>query len=87
MSFLVLLFGGNLSKYTTVSTKIPKEVKEKMKELRIEPSKLLRKVIEEDIRRREAEKLKEDIEKLRRVLDKVSMEEIVESLREDRMRR
>jgi post-segregation antitoxin (ccd killing protein) len=76
-----------LSKYTTVSTKIPQEIKEKMKELKIKPSKLLRKAIEDEIRRREAEKLKEEIEKLKPVLDKVSMEEVVKGLREDRMRR
>ena len=76
-----------MSKYTTVSTKIPKEVKEKMKELKIKPSKLLRKAIEEEIKRREAEKIKEEIANLKPVLDKVSMEEIVESIREDRTRR
>ncbi|MDH7477483.1 MAG: type II toxin-antitoxin system CcdA family antitoxin [Candidatus Bathyarchaeota archaeon] len=76
-----------MSKYTTVSTKIPQEIKEKMKELKIKPSKLLRKAIEDEIRRREAEKLKEEIEKLKPVLDKVSMEEVVKGLREDRMRR
>jgi post-segregation antitoxin (ccd killing protein) len=76
-----------LSKYTTVSTKIPQEVKEKMKELKIKPSKILRKAIEDEIRRKEAEKLKEDIERLKPVLDKVSMEEVVKGIREDRMRR
>lgn len=76
-----------MSKYTTVSIKIPQEVKEKMKELKIKPSKLLRKAIEDEIRRREAEKLKEEIEKLKPVLDKVSMEEVVKNIREDRMRR
>lgn len=58
-----------------------------MKELKIKPSKLLRKAIEDEIRRREAEKLKEEIEKLKPVLDKVSMEEVVKNIREDRMRR
>jgi post-segregation antitoxin (ccd killing protein) len=76
-----------LSKYTTVSTKIPQEVKEKMKELKIKPSKILRKAIEDEIRKREAEKLKEDIERLKPVLDKVSMEEVVKGIREDKTRR
>jgi len=57
-----------------------------MKELKIKPSKLLRKAIEDEIRRREAEKLEEDIEGLKPVLDKVSMEEVVKGIREDRMR-
>jgi len=58
-----------------------------MKELKIKPSKILRKAIEDEIRRKEAEKLKEDIERLKPVLDKVSMEEVVKGIREDRMRR
>ncbi|MBX5321634.1 MAG: type II toxin-antitoxin system CcdA family antitoxin [Candidatus Bathyarchaeota archaeon] len=76
-----------MSKYTTVSTKIPQELKEKMKELRIKPSRLLRKAIEDEIRRREAEKVKEEIERLRPVLDKVNIEEVVKGIREDRTRR
>lgn len=76
-----------MSKYTTVSTKIPQELKEKMKQLEIKPSKLLRKAIEDEIRKREAKKLKEDIEKLKPVLNKVSVEEIVKSIREDRAHR
>jgi post-segregation antitoxin (ccd killing protein) len=84
---LVLPIGEKLGKYTTVSTKIPQELKEKMKELKIKPSKLLRKAIEDEIRKREAEKLKEELEKLKPVLDKVSMEEIVESIRRYRMRK
>lgn len=81
---LVLPIGENLSKYTTVSTKIPQELREKMKQLEIKPSRLLRKAIEDEIRRREAEKLKQDVEKLKPVLSKVSVEEIVKSVREDR---
>jgi post-segregation antitoxin (ccd killing protein) len=76
-----------LSKYTTVSTKISQELKEKMKELKIKPSRLLRKAIEDEIRRKEAEKLKEEIERVKPVLDKVNMEDVVKSVREDRMRR
>lgn len=76
-----------MSKYTTVSTKIPKELKEKMRELKIKPSKVLRKAIEDEVRRREAERLKEEIERLKPLLDKVSVEEVVKGIREDRARR
>jgi hypothetical protein len=58
-----------------------------MKQLEIKPSKLLRKAIEDEIRRREVKKLKEAIEKLKPVLNKVSVEEIVKGIREDRERR
>ncbi|MEM3566410.1 MAG: type II toxin-antitoxin system CcdA family antitoxin [Candidatus Bathyarchaeia archaeon] len=76
-----------MSRYTTVSTKIPLELKEKMKELKIKPSRLLRKAIEDEVRRKEAERLKEEIRRLKPVLDKVSVEEVVKGLREDRTRR
>jgi len=54
--------------------------------LKIKPSKLLRKAIEDEVRRREAERLKEEIERLKPVLDKVSIEEVVKGVREDRTR-
>ena len=76
-----------MSKSVTVSTKIPQELKEKIKQLKIKPSKLLRKAIEDEIRRREAEKLKEDIKKLKPTLNKVSIEDIVKNIREDRTHR
>jgi len=72
---------------TTVSTKIPQELKEKMERLKIKPAQLLRKAIEDEIKRREAEELKEMINKLKPALDKVSIEEAVASIREDRDRR
>jgi Ulp1 family protease len=68
----------------TVSTKIPKQLKEKMQRLKIKPSKILRKALEEEVKKREMEELKEEINKLKPILDKVSMEDIVKSVREDR---
>ncbi|WNZ29561.1 MAG: type II toxin-antitoxin system CcdA family antitoxin [Candidatus Bathyarchaeota archaeon] len=76
-----------MSKSVTVSTKIPQELKEKIKQLNIKPSKLLRKAIEDEIRRREAEKLKEDIQKLKPTLNRVNIENIVNGIREDRNRK
>ena len=75
------------SESVTVSTKIPRPLKEKMKRLKIKPSKLLRKAIEDEIKRKEIEELKEEIIKLKPILDKVSMEEIVKGIREDRENR
>ena len=55
-----------------------------MRQLKIKPSKILRKALEDEVRKREIEELKEEINKLKPVLEKVSMEEIVKSIREDR---
>ena len=84
LSILLLFFGENLSKSVTVSTKIPKQLKEKIDRLKIKPSRLLRKALEDEINRRETEELKEEIDKLKPILEKVSMQDIVKSIREDR---
>jgi antitoxin CcdA len=55
-----------------------------MIKLKIKPSKLLRKAIEDEVKRKEIEELKEEITKLKPILDRVNMEEIVRSIREDR---
>ena len=81
---LLLLFGENLSKSVTVSTKIPKQLKEKIDRLKIKPSRLLRKAIEDEVKKRETEELREEIDKLKPILEKISMEDIVKSIREDR---
>ena len=80
----VLRIGENLSKSVTVSTKVQKELKEKIKKLNIKPARLLRKALEDEIKRREAEQLKEEIAKIKPILDRISTEEIVKSIREDR---
>jgi len=84
---IVIPLGEKLNEYTTVSVKIPQDLREKIRELGIKPSKILRKAIEDEVKRREAQRLKQDIEKLKPLLNKVSMEEIVKSIREDRENR
>jgi len=49
----------------TVSTKIPKQLKEKMQQFKIKPSKIMRKALEDEVRRRQVEELKEEIKKLK----------------------
>jgi len=68
----------------TVSTKIPQQLKEKIQKFKIKPSKILRKALEDEVRKREVEELKEEINRLKPILEKVSMEDIVKSIREDR---
>ena len=83
--FFVVFFGETLvQESATVSTKIPKQLKEKIQRLKIKPSKILRKALEDEVRKREVEELKEEIKKLKPVLEQVSMEYIVKSIREDR---
>jgi hypothetical protein len=79
--------GEKMSRYSTVSTKIPEALKAKMEKLKIKPSKVLRKAIEDEVKRREAQELKLEVDKLKPLLSKVSVEEAVRSVREDRERR
>ena len=68
----------------TISTKIPKQLKEKIQRLKIKPSKILRKALEDEVKKREVEELKEEIDRLKPTFAKVSMEDVVKSIREDR---
>ena len=77
---MVLIMG----KYATVSVKVPQTTKEKMKQLGIKPSELLRRAIEEEIKRKQVQNLKEEIRSLKTTLDKIPMETITQSIREDR---
>ena len=77
--------GKNLvQQCVTVSTKIPKQLKEKIQRFKIKPSKILRKALEDEVKKREMEELKEEINRLKPILEKVSMEDIVKSIRHER---
>ncbi len=73
-----------MTQCVTVSTKIPKQLKEKIQRFKIKPSKILRKALEDEVKRREIEELKQEINRLKPVLEKVSMDDRVNSIREDR---
>jgi antitoxin CcdA len=68
----------------TVSTKIPKQLKEKVRRLKIKPSKIMRKALEDEVKKREVEELKEEIRKIQPILDKISTQDITKSIRENR---
>jgi antitoxin CcdA len=73
-----------LTQGVTVSTKIPKQLKEKMQRLKIKPAKIIRKALEDEIRKKEIEELKQEIAQLKPTLEKVSTDNAVKSIREDR---
>jgi len=75
---------GKMGKLVTVSAKIPEELKQKMEELSIRPSEIIRKAIEEEVDLREVEKIKEMLEEAEPILAKLSVERAVRSIREDR---
>jgi len=76
-----------MAKYETVSIKVPAEIKQKLKKYGIKPSKLLRKTLEQEIRKREIEEIKTEIQDLGDALDRIDMADVVATIREDREQR
>jgi myo-inositol-1-phosphate synthase len=72
--------------YTTVSAKIPKKLKELIEKYNIKPSQIIRRAIEEEVRKRALEELEGRAKKLSKRLERISEEEIVRLIREDRER-
>jgi len=72
--------------YKMVSAKIPREHKKKIKEYGINVSKVIRKAIEEEIRKIETLKIKKKIEENKKLIKKVKLEDVVALIREDRER-
>ncbi len=70
--------------YEVVSAKIPKEYKKKIKEYNINISKVIRKAIEEEIKKRETLKIKRKIEENKKLIKKVNIEDVIALVREDR---
>jgi len=70
--------------YVTVSTKVRRELLEEARRLGINVSEFLRRALEEEVRRRRLMSLEESLKKMRHVLDKIDVNEVVELIREDR---
>ena len=76
-----------MSRMVTVSAKISKELKRKIDELGISPSEVIRRALEEEVRRRTRELLKERLEEVSSILSKVEREEWIKAIREAREER
>ena len=75
------------SNYVTVSAKIRKKVWYKLKKRGFRFSKIIRKAIEKEFNKLEKEELEEKIDKATKMLNKISEEEVIASIREDRDKR
>ncbi len=73
-------------RYATVSAKIPKRVKELMKKYEIKPGPIIREILEEKVKEKVLEELEKRARKLKKRLENISDEEIVDLIREDRGR-
>jgi len=72
--------------WVTVSTKVRKELLEKAKEYGINISEVLRKALEEEVRKREEDEARKAAKELAEALraSNITIEEVVKSIREDR---
>jgi len=70
--------------YTTVSAKIPKELKDLMDKYGIKPGPVIREALEREVRRRVLEEAEKRAKKLSGKLKEIPDEEIAKLIREDR---
>ncbi len=73
-----------MSRFVTVSTKVRKELKEEAERLGIKISEVLRRALEEEVQRRKLRELEERLEEMSDVLDRIQVDRITKSIREDR---
>ncbi|MEM1679602.1 MAG: hypothetical protein QXZ56_00020 [Sulfolobales archaeon] len=70
--------------YVTVSAKIPKKLKELLSRFGIKPGPVIRRALEEEVKKRMLEELEGVSRELSKELSHVLDEEVVELVREDR---
>ncbi|MEM3479261.1 MAG: hypothetical protein QW702_02515 [Candidatus Bathyarchaeia archaeon] len=70
--------------YVTVSAKIPRRLKELLDRYNIKSGSIIRRALEEEVKRRVLEELEELSRELSKELSQIPDEEIVELIREDR---
>jgi len=73
--------------YVTVSAKIPRRLKELLVKYGIKPSPIIRKALEEEVKKRMLSEIEEKARKLSKKVSHISDEEIARIIREDRDRR
>ena len=73
-----------MSDYITVSTKVRRELKEEAERLGVKISEVLRRALEDEVKRRKLEELEEKLGEVGEALDRIDIDRVVKSIREDR---
>lgn len=68
----------------TVSAKIPKTLRRKLKEYGIRPSEVIRKALEDAVKEAELKIAEKELEKLKESIMKISVEEVLQGIRIER---
>ena len=72
--------------YTTISAKISEEKREELRKFRLNPTAIIRKVVQEEIRKAKNKDLIDKMKKVSPIISKLKMDEIASDIREDRER-
>ncbi len=73
-----------MGRYITVSTKVRKELKEEAERLGTRISEVLRRALEEEVRKRKLEELEKELKESSGILEEIDVDRIVQAIREDR---
>ena len=76
----------NVKRYTTVSAKISEEEREELKKLGLNPTAIIRKAVQDEIRKARNKDLIEKMKKVAPIISKLKLDEMVSDIREDRER-
>ena len=71
-------------KYVTVSAKIPRQLKELLDKYGIKPGPIIRRALEEEVKKRMLDDIREKVRELSKRMSHISDEEIAKIIREDR---
>ncbi len=73
-----------MSRYVTVSAKVPRRLKELMDRFGIKPGPIIRRALEEEVVKRVLREVEDDVKELSTSLSHISDEEIARLIRADR---
>ena len=73
--------------WVTVSAKIKRNLYEKLKRYRVPVSEVIRRALEEEVKRREEQEVREALKRMQQILTKIPPEEIVSAVRSSREER
>jgi len=72
--------------YATVSAKVSKKERDELKKLGLKPTEIIRRAVQEEIRRAKNKKLMEKMRRVAPIIKKLNVDEIVSDIRKDRER-
>ena len=75
-----------MKKSATISAKISEEEREEIRKLKLNPTEIIKKAVQEEIQRARNEELIKRMKEVRPIILKIRLEDIVSDIREDRER-